>query len=313
MKAVLLIDEAVGETRRLLVDETGAPFRLDVRRVPQLDASPRLGDVWAGRVASSLPGKAGWFVELGSGPAGVLSVRKGASFHEGERVTVAIRAEAWAGKGPLLTLASVPASAATGDLGRIRVSETDPFLKGISVVETETGVSARQQIDAAIEEALQRVTPLPGGGDIAIERSRALTAIDIDAGSRTGAHGSRFAEELNRAGAAAAARQISLRALGGLAVVDFLAMPAADARKGVLEHFRKALDRFLEVRADVLGISRFGLCELSIPRGRAPLSEALGGAGQGERQALDLDTNDRERRCRQSWRAAACARACRGA
>ena len=130
--------------------------------------------------------------------------------------------------------------------------------------------------------------PLHGGGDIAIEATRGLTAIDVDSGGRAGSGDAEaFALDLNLAAADEAARQVALRGLGGLVAIDFVGMLAAKNRRDVAEAFRKSLAARLGRASEVLELSQLGVCEAAIARRIRPVRDALA-APAAEREALDV-------------------------
>jgi Ribonuclease G/E len=278
--ATMFIDNAVGERRRLLVDADGAPFRLETERWSEAKR-PRLDDIWFGRVGQRVPGGPERFVELGVGAAGVLATR--ASLHEGQNVLVRIKAEAWGEKGPLLSLQSGEAPREAG-LGLIKRPAADPFLAGVEAVQTVEGEAARDAIDAAIEEASQPFVPFAAGATLTIEHTRALTAVDVDAGSAT----VRDRAALNLKASREIARQISLRGLAGLFVIDFLTDERPDRRRETAETLRRELERRLARRSTVLDVSELGLCEVSIARRQRGFWAAMAAAPAEERAALDL-------------------------
>ena len=83
-----------------------------------------------------------------------------------------------------------------------------------------TGARARNFADEAEAEALETIFPLPGGGSVSLERTRALIAVDIDVGERPGQEFKRATRAANLAGLATAARVLRLKGEGGLVVVD---------------------------------------------------------------------------------------------
>jgi ribonuclease E len=132
------------------------------------------------------------------------------------------------------------------------------------------------ELEAEIDAALQPVAALPGGGDIAIETTRALTAIDVDSGSHAGDRGaSRMALEVNLAAAAEAARQLRLRNISGLIVIDFIKTFGRRWRARIVDALR---DGFVGDPAQLqLGrISELGLFEMSRQRLGPTLAETLG-------------------------------------
>lgn len=287
MKAILCIDDAVGENRRALLDADGRPFRLDVERWSDRSKRARLDDVWWGRVKARMPGNRGWFVDLGLERDGVIEPTKAAAVTEGAMLALRIKSEAWSDKGPVLALADVsPALARPSTPQSHMRAVQDPFLRGVEIVETRTGLETRQEIDAAIEESVARVVTLSGGGDISVETTRGLTAIDVDSGTRIAEQdGATFALNLNLAAAEEAARQISLRGIGGLLAVDFVRMDNKGHQRAVVEAFRQALASRLGRASEVLDLSPLGVCEAAIARRTRPLIDALA-APAAEREAL---------------------------
>ena len=288
MKARLVVDDAVGETRRLLLDEQGRPFRLHLERWSERGARALLNDVRWGRVRGRIPGNRGWFVDLGHGPEGVVEPTQAARMIDGAMLAFRVKAEAWADKGPLLSLGDISPKLAPPDRPTLQMAAPiDPFLEGVTIEATVSGAEARLAIDAAIDEASHGVVQLSGGGDIAIDVARAAVVIDVDGGSRkTGGDAERFAQELNLAAAEAAARQISLRSLGGLVLIDFVGMKQAEGRRALVAKFREMLSLYLGRSSDVLEMSRFGVVEAAIARRGRPLADALA-AGSVERAALE--------------------------
>jgi Ribonuclease E/G family len=288
VKARLVVDDAVGETRRLLLDEQGRPFRLHLERWSERGARALLNDVRWGRVRARVPGNRGWFVDLGHGPEGIVEPTQAARMIEGAMLAFRVKAEAWADKGPLLALGDISPKINPPDRPALHeVATLDPFLEGVVVDEAVSGDEARTLVDAAIDEASHGVVQLTGGGDIAIDTTRAAVVIDVDGGARkTVGDAERFAQELNLAAAEAAARQISLRSLGGLVLVDFVGMKQAEGRRALVARFRDALSACLGRSSDVLEMSRLGVVEAAVARRGRPLADALA-AGSVERIALE--------------------------
>lgn len=142
---------------------------------------------------------------------------------------------------------------------------------------------------AGVEEQLEALlTPrvdLPEGGFLLVEPGQTLTAIDVNAG-RSDARGGAAAQAraVNLAAVPEIARQLRLRALSGLIVVDFLAMKPPEDRKAVAAALRQAVAADAEP-CQVFGMSPSGLLEMTRRRGRPPLHELLcrpcGLAGSG--------------------------------
>ncbi|MDB5366471.1 MAG: ribonuclease, Rne [Rhodospirillales bacterium] len=130
-----------------------------------------------------------------------------------------------------------------------------------------TPLFALRDLDGAIEALTQPVVPLAGGGRLVIETVTALTAIDVDAGTRS------FLDA-NLAAADEIARQLRLRHVGGLIVVDFVSMRSARDRSQVERALQAALARD-PVETQMLPMSKFGLVELARERRGRPVAELL--------------------------------------
>jgi len=288
VKARLLIDDAVGEMRRALLDPGGRVFRLETERWTERVGRARLNDVWWGRVRGRMPGQRGWFVDLGLERDGVIEPARSRRLTEGEMLLARVKSEAWSEKGPALSLADMKAGVSPPDAPeRHHPAHQDGFLAGADIIEICTGLGARREIEAALEEACSPFAPLPGGGDISIETTRGLTAIDVDAGPRTGElDKTDFALSLNLEAAEEAARQVSLRGIGGLLVIDFVRMSSAPDRRKVVGRLREALANRLGRSSEVLELSDLGICEAAIARRARPLRDGLD-MPSAEREALD--------------------------
>ena len=132
---------------------------------------------------------------------------------------------------------------------------------------------SRFQIEHQIETAHSRQVPLPSGGAIVIDHTEALVAIDVNSAQAT--RGSDIEETALRTNLEAtdeAARQLRLRDLGGLIVIDFIDMEDARNQRAVEQRLKESLhhDR---ARVQMGKISRFGMMELSRQRLRPALSE----------------------------------------
>ena len=138
----------------------------------------------------------------------------------------------------------------------------------------KTPLFAARQLEDQVEALLQPRADCPGGGCLLIEPVETLTAIDVNAGRHDGRGGVRQALEVNLAAVPVIARQLRLRALSGLIVVDFLAMKKAEDRKAVAASLREATAQDPEP-CQVFGLSPSGLLEMTRRRGRAPLHELL--------------------------------------
>ncbi|MDV7876215.1 ribonuclease E [Pseudomonas aeruginosa] len=134
----------------------------------------------------------------------------------------------------------------------------------------------RFQIESQIETAFQREVKLPSGGSIVIDPTEALVSIDINSARATkGGDIEETALQTNLEAAEEIARQLRLRDIGGLIVIDFIDMTPAKNQRAVEERVREALEAD-RARAQVGRISRFGLLEMSRQRLRPSLGETSG-------------------------------------
>jgi Ribonuclease G/E len=264
----IYIDRGLGETRGVVTLD-GRPERLLIRRDDD-ELRLLLGARLIARVASLEPALGTAFLDLGAGAEAILPFRPEARPVRGQAIEVEIRGEPRRGK-----LAVARAVGAGEGEPRLLVAapdmaaELEAQVHGAKLVE---GRAAREVADEAEAEALETVHPLPGGGDIAIEPTRALTAIDVDLSDRKGGDAKRVTRQANLAALGMAARLLRLKGLGGIVVIDLVGrghdgtalMAAARAAFG----------------PDNPGVSigpvgRFGTMELSLPRRTRPLAEVL--------------------------------------
>ncbi len=132
---------------------------------------------------------------------------------------------------------------------------------------------SRFQIEHQIESAYSRQVALPAGGAIVIDHTEALTAIDVNSARATrGGDIEETAYRTNLEAAEEVARQLRLRDLGGLIVIDFIDMESQRNQREVENRLRDAL-KYDRARVQIGKISRFGLMELSRQRLQASLEE----------------------------------------
>ena len=132
---------------------------------------------------------------------------------------------------------------------------------------------SRFQIEHQIETAYSRTVPLPSGGAIVIDHTEALVSVDVNSARSTrGGDIETTAFNTNLEAAEEVARQLRLRDLGGLIVIDFIDMENAKNQREVETRLKDAL-RYDRARVQMGKISRFGLMELSRQRLRPSLSE----------------------------------------
>jgi ribonuclease E len=124
----------------------------------------------------------------------------------------------------------------------------------------------KYRVEEAIERIYSRTVPLPKGGSIVIDQTEALVAIDVNSGRfRHGRDAEESAHQLNLMAAKEVARQIRLRDVGGLILIDFVDMLKAENRRDIERAFREAFAGD-KARSQMLHISRFGIIEMTRQR-----------------------------------------------
>jgi len=261
------LDRGIGETRGVVTLD-GRPERLIVRRD---DDDPRLvlGAKLVARVASVEPALATAFLHLGPGAEAILPFRPEARPVRGQALEIEIRGEARRGK-----LAVARAfGPAEGDPRLISpapdvAAELLAFAPGTPV----EGPPARSMADEAETDALERFHPLPGGGTLAVEPTRALTAIDVDLGERKGPDAKRVTRQANLTALGMGARLLRLKGLGGIVVFDLVGRGHDGTALMAAARAAFAPDN---PGVSIGPVGRFGTMELSLPRRGRPLAERL--------------------------------------
>ena len=137
----------------------------------------------------------------------------------------------------------------------------------------ETPLFSRFQVEHQIETAYSRTVTLPSGGAIVIDHTEALVAVDVNSARATrGADIEETAFRTNCEAADEIARQMRIRDLGGLVVIDFIDMEDPRNQRSIEQRLKDAL-RYDRARVQMAKISRFGIMELSRQRLRPSLSE----------------------------------------
>ncbi len=149
-----------------------------------------------------------------------------------------------------------------------------PFLDKLKLYKDETPLFSRYQIEHQIESAFSREVRLESGGALVFDKTEALVTIDVNSSRATkGADIEETALNTNLEAAEEVARQLRLRDLGGLIVIDFIDMTPERSRREVENRIFEAL-KVDRARTQVGRISRFGLLEMSRQRLRPPLGES---------------------------------------
>ncbi len=158
-------------------------------------------------------------------------------------------------------------------LSHIKLVRPD-FINRVKKYEGEVPLFSHYQIESQIESAFQREVRLPSGGSIVIDPTEALTSIDINSARSTkGGDIEETALNTNLEAADEIARQLRLRDLGGLVVIDFIDMTPVRHQREVENRLREAV-RLDRARVQIGRISRFGLLEMSRQRLSPSLAEA---------------------------------------
>ncbi|MES2033672.1 MAG: ribonuclease E/G [Pseudomonadota bacterium] len=263
------LDKGIGETRAVVTLD-GRPERLMIDRHDEPTALA-LGARSVARVRSVEKNIGIAFLDLPGGAEALYSLRQDELPPvRGAAVEVEIRTEARQDKLATVRLIG-PAE------GQPRLLEAAPdveaelhlLAKGAKVVE---GYGAREAADAAEAEALEFIHALPGGGNIAIEPTRALVSIDVDLGGRPGSDTKSASRMANLTALGVAARLLRLKGLGGLVIFDLVG-------RG---HDGKAIDGAARAAFSpdnpgvaIDKISRFGTLTLTVPRRRKPVLDVL--------------------------------------
>lgn len=264
----LFVDWGVGETRGVVTLD-GRPERLLVSR-PGDQQQLALGARLVARVATLEPALSSAFLDLGAGLQAILPFKPDARPVRGAAIEVEIRAEPRDGKLAIARMTGAGEGAPRLLKPPPGVAETlQSFARDKVPVE---GREARDMADEAEREAIETIHPLPGGGTLAIETTRALTAVDVDLGERKGDDVKRVSRNANLQALAEAARLLRLKGLGGLIVIDLVGR--GHDGTALLSAARVAF------AADNPGVAigpvgRFGTMELSVPRRMRPILERL--------------------------------------
>ncbi|GGD04072.1 ribonuclease E [Halopseudomonas salina] len=157
------------------------------------------------------------------------------------------------------------------------ISQVMPqYASKVKLYEDTVPLFNRFQIESQIETAFEREVKLPSGGSIVIDHTEALVSIDINSSRATkGADIEETALQTNLEAAEEIARQLRLRDIGGLIVIDFIDMSPAKNQRAVEERVKESLEAD-RARVQVGRISRFGLLEMSRQRLRPSLGETSG-------------------------------------
>ncbi len=265
----VFLDDTPGEVRGMVARD-GRFERLIIQREGD-SPQARWGARSVGRVVEVQGTFRGAFVELG-GIVGFLPLSKRLQVREGQRVSVEVVAEPRERKGPTLKLLG------PGE-GEPRLVQPGPDVAEQLAtlapdVPVQTGLTAIQASWDAEEEALADGDFFAEAAlDLAVQRTRALIAVDVDYAHLPGRDARKGRERANRLGLVHAARLIRLKSWGGLVAIDLVG--AIHDSQAVTDWARAAFGADPDVAFGPL--SRFGLLQLTTPWRHAPIEEVLSG------------------------------------
>lgn len=178
----------------------------------------------------------------------------------------------------------------TEDIDRVLVDSQKDYEKILKAVEQvsprskskishfaeDIPIFERFNIERQIEQTYQRKVPLPSGGEIVIEETEALIAIDVNTGSHKikPEDNKDYILQCNIEAAREAARQIQLRNIGGLIIIDFIDMKDKRNRKTILDTMRKMMAKD-KAKSNILPISTLGIMQMTRQRQKESLASGL--------------------------------------
>jgi Ribonuclease G/E len=261
--------KGVGETVGVVTLD-GRPERLFVSW-PSDDPLDAEGVRGVARVKKIEKAFASAFVALPGGQDLILPLRPDMpALVEGGLVEIEIKTASRRGK------AGVARFVAEGQ-GEPRVLEIAPTIEErlrhlVKAGSPSTGDKALLAVEEAEADVLATVFALPGGGDIAVEPTRALTAVDVDLGAREGSDSKRAARQANMAALSVASRVLRLKGLGGIIVFDLVGR-GHDGQ--ALTTAARNLFSPDNPGVGVGAISKFGTLEMIVPRRAPPILDRL--------------------------------------
>ncbi|HVL54966.1 MAG TPA: ribonuclease G [Burkholderiaceae bacterium] len=170
---------------------------------------------------------------------------------------------------------TVDSRSALADLQEFAATYMPSLLGKLNAYAGERPLFDLHGVEEEIEKALARRVDLKSGGYVIIDQTEAMTTIDVNTGGFVG--GRNFDDTIfktNLEAAHAIARQLRVRNLGGIIIIDFIDMTSAEHRDAVLQELRKALARD-RTKASVNGFTSLGLVEMTRKRTRESLAHVL--------------------------------------
>ena len=262
MKRRCVIDEGVGETRAAIY-EGRQLVELYVRRWSEKD-HPRYKDTFIARISKVDRELAAAFVDMGKAHQGFLKfteAKNAPRFQEGQFVEVTVTREAEPGKNAHVKFVALANDKNTGPISQLPLKD---MISQRFAAEVDFEFAPVSSLNDAVETELS----LPCGGDIAIEKTRAMIAIDVDRGrARSGYDVSLEACKL-------IARQIRLRGLGGLIAIDFPNLRQKRQREDIPACMQDAVSGDPNT-IKIAPLSRFGVLEMTRQKTMRSLDDIL--------------------------------------
>jgi len=146
----------------------------------------------------------------------------------------------------------------------------------ITLFKDSIPIFERFNIERQIEQTFQRRVPLPSGGEIVIEETEALVAVDVNTGSHRNKSGKEknYILQVNLESATEVARQIRLRNIGGLIIIDFIDMKNRRDRQAVFNRMRREMEDD-KAKNHILPISQLGIMQMTRQRQEVSISTGL--------------------------------------
>ncbi len=288
LKVTEYVSDCIGLRIRVLADSQGRLLRLHLDPWSTRNKRLELGQIWRGRVLNKEPGARGCLVDIGLKQPTFLQINKTAP-PNGALVDVKIKSEARFEKSAVSVLDNRANNIKlqSSDIGFLAQPTEDPFYTSVDVLETVEGNEAADIALEAIDAALETKFNLSGGGCIYVEPTRAIIAVDVDAGNRINkGNRSKFAMEINLLAAEAIANKLSLSCLAGLVVIDFLKMTSKEHAIEIQSAFEQALSKYLGRKSQIARFSQFGILEANIAHTFSPISHIVASLQKGEWDAL---------------------------
>ena len=268
-----------GALRAVACDADGRPVRLFTERWGGAGDRARFGAISEARLRSFADALRGAFCELPSGEQVFLRLKSREDLTEGQAVRLRIESEARFEKLARGALTEAPLKTVSG---------LTAWCAAIGMSSAPDIVESADRVSAAFDEALSPSVTLPRGGKLHIERTRALTAFDIDTAGRKdkGSAGAR-ALAINQDAIGEMARQIAVRGLGGAFVLDCVSPIHASAGDRLRAFGRSAVEAMALAPVRLLKPSDLGLLQAALPWRFTPVEDERT-AHPAETELLDL-------------------------